>query len=276
MMPNFIVIGAAKCGTTSMCDLLGMHPTVFMTDPKEPHFFSRENDESKPQAWYESLFAGAEGCSAVGEGSTSYTHPNVIDVAASRIASAIPDCRLIYMVRHPLKRLESDWRMRRHENWAPDCINEAVEKQRNLVRHGLYWKNLSVYRRFFPDEQILIVFLEDFSKDPDAELRRCFKHLRVNPSVIFPDARRARNRSQDLRRDGRIAAFLRKMSLFDCFKAGVPPWLLTAGKRTLTRREEFVVDWKPHIRLRVIEQFQADSQQFLQFCGRSADFWPWR
>ena len=129
MLPNFIVIGAAKCGTTSICDLLSSHPDVFMSNPKEPCFFSHMNEDFRTRDWYESLFDAVSGESAVGEGSTAYTHPDVIDATSRQILEAIPDCRLIYMVRHPIRRLESDWRMRRHEGWTSESISEAVMQQ---------------------------------------------------------------------------------------------------------------------------------------------------
>ena len=202
LLPNFIVIGAAKCGTTSVCDLLGAHPQVYMSDPKEPCYFSHMDDEVRTRAWYESLFADVHDERAVGEGSTAYTHPDVIETTAARIRADIPDCRLIYMVRHPVRRLESDWRMRLHEGWTPDSISEAVQQQPTLVSHGLYWQNLSVYRALFSDEQILVVFLEDFMRNPDAELARCFAHIGVDPDV--PERVIGERRRMELRVDGRL------------------------------------------------------------------------
>ena len=70
MLPNFIVIGAPKCGTTSLCHLLGNHPQVFMSKVKEPHYFGRK-DPTKTLLWYEEHFVGAEDKKAIGEGSTS-------------------------------------------------------------------------------------------------------------------------------------------------------------------------------------------------------------
>ena len=78
MLPNFIVIGAAKCGTTSLCDLLGAHPDVFMSTPKEPRYFSHSNEGHRTLDWYESLFGEVTDQSAIGEGSITYTHPDLI------------------------------------------------------------------------------------------------------------------------------------------------------------------------------------------------------
>lgn len=121
MFPNFIVIGAAKCGTTSLCDLLAGHPDIFFSNPKEPLYFSnreRYGDEEF-RADYEALFNGVRTESMIGEGTTTYTHPEIAGIVAERIAATLPACKLIFMARHPIRRLESDWRMRCFEGWAP-------------------------------------------------------------------------------------------------------------------------------------------------------------
>jgi hypothetical protein len=272
MLPNFLVIGAPKCGTSSLCHLLGRHPEVFMSRPKEIHFFGR-SDPEKTYPWYESFFSEAHGKKAVGEGSTSYSHPEIIEACAAQIAERIPACRLIYMVRDPVERLESDWKMRRHEGWAAACVNDAVEQQPSLITLGLYWKNLSVYRRHFPDEQLLVVFLEDFHRDPDAELRRCWQHLRVDPTVVIEGSHRPRNAASGYRSYGTIASRLRALPLFAEVKRHLPGWALGMGKSVLTSKVRIELRWEPEMLARVAARFEDDSRQFLEFCGKDADFW---
>jgi hypothetical protein len=272
MLPNYLVIGAAKCGTTSLCHALGLHPDIFMTDPKEVHFFGR-TDPVRTLEWYHSVLQPAAGRKAVGEGSTSYTHPDIIDVCAEHIARVVPRCRLIYIVRDPIDRLESDWRMRRHDGWAPATINEAVARQPNLVRHGLYWRNLSVYRRCFTDEQILVLFLEDFARDPQAQLRRCFSHLGVDPDVTIEGTHRPRNAARDYRKDGRVARRLRAATSFSTLKARMPPWLVRLAKAGLTTKISYALDWDPGLKASVASEFADDSPRFLRYCGKHPDFW---
>ena len=272
MLPNFIVIGAAKCGTTSICDLLGSHPQVFMSNPKEPHFFGRD-DPKKTLEWYKTLFKGAEGKIAIGEGSTSCTHPDIINQAASEISKHISDCRLIYMVRNPIKRLESDWKMRKHEGWAEGTVNNAVKCQPTLITHGMYWKNLSVYRKLFPDEQILIVFLEDLSQNPEHELRRCFEHIHVDASITIANADKPRNPSAKFRQDGFIAKHIRQISFFERFKKAIPPWMLQGAKLALTRKQNLTVQWEQQVRRFVIKKLRDDSLKLLEHCGKPANFW---
>lgn len=272
MLPNFIVIGAAKCGTTSICKLLGSHPEVFMSDPKEPHFFGRD-DPSKTIEWYKTFFSRSEGKIAVGEGSTSYTHPDIIESAASEIFQLIPNCRLIYVVRSPIKRLESDWKMRNVEGWADGPINQAALTQPTLITHGMYWQNLNVYRSFFPDEQILIVFLEDFISDAENELKRCCLHIGVNPSIPFDNPDKPRNKSDNFRKDGLIAHLLKQVNFLNSIKAKLPTWSIFLVKRILTKKPDLSFKWDDAVRKSVLKKLQNDSKNFLSYCGRPNDFW---
>jgi len=274
VLPNYFVIGAAKSGTTTLCTLLGRHPEIFMSTPKEIHYFGR-NDPEKTREWYESHFASASSFRAVGEGSTSYTHPHIVEACATEIAELVPQARLIYMVRHPLGRLESDWKMRKHEQWAPPgSVNEAArEADTTLIRHGLYWQNLNVYRRLFSDEQILVVFLEDFSKSPQTEMDRCFVHLGVGQDASMGDQVLQKNRSQDFRRDGRLAVWLRETGLLTALRRIMPRRAFSWGKGLLTRSDRFTVQWDPEVRSWVLGQFRDDAGRFLQYCGKPPGFW---
>jgi hypothetical protein len=245
-----------------------------MTEPKEPHYFSRLTDFEGKRPWYESLFAGAGGRAARGEGSTSYTHPHRIELAAPRIRRIIPDCRLIYMVRHPVRRLESDWKMRLREGRVPASISDAAEEQASLIWFGRYWQHLSIYRALFPDSQILVVFLEDFSEHPARELARVFRHIGVAEGFVPADADRPRMASKDFRRDGALAAFIRRLPGFAHVKGLLPHSLGAAGRKLLTRREPpAVVRWEASALRSVVEYYREDAQQLLRHCGKPAGFW---
>ncbi len=109
MIPNFLIIGQTKCATTTLWSLLGDHPQIFMCDPKEPHYFSVPERYAQGIQWYESLFEGAGDAIAIGEASASYAGARYGQVASERIFETLPNARLIYCVRHPLRRIESAW-----------------------------------------------------------------------------------------------------------------------------------------------------------------------
>lgn len=271
--PNFFVIGAAKCGTTSVCDLLAAHPDVFMSDPKEPHYYSRLAMYHKRRPWYNSLFDGASGHAAVGEGSTSYSHPHRIEFVVPRLRKEHPDARFIYMVRHPIRRLESDWKMRLREDRAPESIAEAVDRNASLVTFGLYWKHLSLYRDAFSDDQLLVVFLEDLADQPHRELSKIYRHVGVDSNYVPEDPDRERNAAKQYREYGVVASLLRRLPGLSAVKDRTPDWAVSLVRRGVTDRFRAAPDWEPSALELVRGYFSEDARELLKWCGKPLDFW---
>ena len=113
-LPDFIIIGAMKCGTSTLQAQLAAQPGVFMTTPKEPNFFSDDDIFEKGMAWYSALFDGAAPGDLKGEASTHYTKlPNYPDTV-SRLKQAYDEAgadypKLVYMIRNPLERAISHY-----------------------------------------------------------------------------------------------------------------------------------------------------------------------
>lgn len=273
--PTFIVIGAAKAGTTTMFELLGAHPEVFVTNPKEPHYFSRLVGFEDGWDWYRSLFSSAASSAARGEASTSYAHPNRIDFAAPRIRKHVPDCRVIYMVRHPVRRLESDWKMRFLEGRLHRSIDKAIEYNATLVTFGLYWKHLNTYRALFPDEQILVVFLEDLARDPRREIERAYRHIGVDPTFTPPMLGQRCNTSTDRARSLAATTMVRHVPGVRHFASLLPERVVELGKRVLTpsKHAEPTIEWSPRALQAVSKLFREDSHRLLRHFSKPHDFW---
>ena len=115
MLPNYLIIGAPKCGTTSLAAWLDEHPQVYMVPEKELHFFSGYWEQGLD--WYEQCFV-PNGKPLVGEASPSYLEN---PVARERIASVLPGAKLIAMMRNPVDRAYSQywhWRDRKARSAA--------------------------------------------------------------------------------------------------------------------------------------------------------------
>lgn len=271
--PTFLVIGAAKCGTTSICDLLAAHPDVFVTSPKEPHFYSRLVTFHQRRDWYVSLFKNARGVRAAGEGSTSYTHPHRIDFVVPRLREELPDVRLIYIVRHPIRRLESDWKMRLREERVSASLAEAIEKNASLITFGLYWKHLSLYREAFPDEQLLVVFLKDLAEQPRKVLSGVYRHIGVDPSFEPSDPGRKRNASGDFREHGVLSTAVRQLPGMTHLKQLLPDSTVGLARSVLTRDFDPDPDWDPEALKVVRDHFREDSYNLLNYCGKPREYW---
>jgi Sulfotransferase domain len=241
MLPNFLVIGAIKSGTTSLHKYLRSHPQVFTTKKKEPEFFAPRASEGNWELglqWYEELFADAGNALAVGEASISYTqYPGVQGVPA-RIRDVLPDVRLIYLVRHPIERMVSHYWMRvRKGREVEMSIDKALHARSHYLDISRYALQIEQYLEYFPLERILIVKSEDLLVAREATLERIFAFLGVDPGLMPEVPRREYGRGVDSRRKRRpIDATLRHVPGYKVL-AKVSPESLRRLKRGLTTEQ---------------------------------------
>ncbi len=178
-LPDFLVIGAMKCATTTLHEQLARQPGIFMTREKEPNFFSDDALFAQGIAWYSSLFQGARPDDLLGESSTHYTKLPTHPAAVSRIAAALPRVKLIYVMRHPIERLISHYR---HECTvgridSGTTFEEAIAQVPELIDYGRYAYQLTPYLETFGSGRILPVFLKRLVDDPQAEFERIGRFL---------------------------------------------------------------------------------------------------
>jgi hypothetical protein len=185
-LPDFIVIGAMKAGTTSLHRYLGSHPDVVMSDPKELNFFVAERTWARGLDWYREHFRPASGQIA-GEASPDYTKADVFQGVPRRIAQVVPDARLVYLVRHPIERMRS---MYLHElvagrERAP--AGDALLEKAHYVNTSRYAWQLDHFREFFPRDQVLVVVSEQLRDHREATLRRILGFLGARTSDLPVD-----------------------------------------------------------------------------------------
>jgi hypothetical protein len=102
--PNFITIGAMKSATSTLHEQLKQQPGFFMSEEKEPNFFSNDEIYANGLDWYSSLFSNAAPGDLCGESSTHYTKLTTYPHTVARMKAALPHVKLIYMIRHPIDR----------------------------------------------------------------------------------------------------------------------------------------------------------------------------
>ncbi len=276
--PNFFIIGAQKSGTTRLHFLLNQHPEVFGSHPKEPCFFSRQFAQPAAVAEYIALFENAHGAKAIGESSTFYSRSQRWPGTARRIFEFNSQARIIYLVRHPLRRMESGWTQARQK--TPETPRDFARALRSpaldIVDATLYWKQLSEYRTVFPDQQILLVFFEEFIRDEPATLRRCFEFLGVAPD--FPvdcSTQESQNSLASRREPTPLLDSLYHMSILHRLAQKFPAPLKLKIRETLQRPIRSKPLWDAATWSWAIEQIEADTQQLLAHAGQPADFWNW-
>jgi hypothetical protein len=175
--PDFIVIGAMKCATSTLHEQLAIQPGFFMSTPKEPNFFSDDEIYDRGLDWYQSLFEGAATSDLCGESSTHYTklptHPHTL----TRMRAALPRVKLIYMMRHPIDRLISHYLHEQRHRRMPMPIDEALDRHPQLIDFGRYSMQLEPFLMAYEPENILPVFFERFVQHPQMELERICRFL---------------------------------------------------------------------------------------------------
>jgi len=273
--PNFFVIGAGKAGTTSLCELLAAHGDVFVSEPKEPGFFTLPEQRKRGLPWYQSLFEGAETYTAIGEGSTTYSITGVYPEVVDLLADYSPDARIIYILREPWSRLESLWmQWRSMGRGVPRSFTKAVRTDPSFIDSSLYWKQVSAYRRRFDDGRILVLFLEDLRSRPTATLRRCYEFLAVDSSFVPPDIDRPRNAWVGKREDRLPLELMRRIPGYAFVRDSlVPAGVRQRFKGKFTRQLTERPQWDPATREWVRSQIRDDVAQVLEYAGKPADFW---
>jgi hypothetical protein len=198
MLPNFLIIGAEKAGTTWLYEKLRRHPEVYMPRVKELWFFSRDGSEGKTQEWYEKHFEAAP---AVGEATPAYMYGRRVP---RRIADAIPDVKLIACLRHPTDRTYSHYWMNRGLGEV-DCTFEEVVRERRepYIGNGRYGEQLDRYLSYFDRDQLLILISEEVFSDQNASLNHICSFLGVDDAfyqdqewIASRENRAARTRSK--------------------------------------------------------------------------------
>lgn len=195
MSPHFIVLGAMKCGTTTLAAQLGAQTGIFMTDPKEPQYFSDDQIFAQGPDWYAGLFAGAAEGDVRGEASTHYTKRPELDKTVERMTAALPQVRLIYMIRDPMVRLVSHYV---HE-WSQGVLSRPLEAELDahtpLVDYGRYGWQVAPFIEAYGRDAVLLTSLERMTADPGGELARVAAHIGHSGPVAWVEESAAENTS---------------------------------------------------------------------------------
>ena len=179
MKVNFLLIGAAKSATTSLSIALSQHPDICFSSPKEPDFFNRPDWRSQIED-YHSLFKSET--KIYGEGSTNYSKfPDYNVNIHNDIYEYNPSMKLIYIMRHPVDRLISYYTHafnRGHE--TENSIDLVLTTNNHYINTGKYAMQIEPYIKLFGRANVLLLFYEDFAKNPQTSVEKVFEFLNLN------------------------------------------------------------------------------------------------
>jgi hypothetical protein len=191
-LPNLIVIGAQKCGTSGLHFYLGLHPEVSMSQPKELEFFIKRRNWRRGIDWYRAQFDAR--APVRGEASPNYTAHPLFAGVAKRMRSVIPDTKLIYIVRDPIDRIAAHW-VHNHAKGRTRQSLERTLRRPTYIARSRYHAQLQRYLRHYPLESILVLEQDDLRLRRAETLRRVFEFAGVNPAFTHPRFRREHHKT---------------------------------------------------------------------------------
>lgn len=274
ILPNFIIVGAYKGATTALAKRLAEHPDVFFSLTKETHYFAKNELYEKGTSWYSQFFAAHDGQKAIGEASPTYTRSNRYPYVAERIASDLGQIKLIYIIRNPISRMESQWLEGRRGGWGLPPFNEAVlSEETDIFETSCYWNELEQYRKYFPDENILILFTEEFHNDPESVLKECYRFLSIDETFSNPEMLAVVRPSEGARMDRDwVSRFLRKgfgKAILNAVPKPLLKLLKPLGRKKISDRPE----WDSDVLEQVVSRLQSDTKRILEYANKSEHYW---
>jgi hypothetical protein len=289
-LPKFIIIGAAKAGTTALYWYFSEHPDVYMSPVKETFYFAYGVDASgrllygdpdvhkfpvRTRAEYEALFADAGDARAIGEASPIYLE---CPQAAGRIREAIPEARLICILRHPVERAYSDYLMYLRRRGRPfEAARELTptaawaRADSRWMAVGRYHEQLARYFALFPREQLHVLLIGDLKRQPVDSVQGMYRFVGVDPSFV-PDFDTPHNVG------GTPASpLLEKMFTSRAIRSALEPlmprraanWLRHLRTRTMRKAPTLPAELKAEL----TGHFREDILRTSDLIGRNLDHW---
>lgn len=232
-MPDFIIVGAQKSGTSSLYHYLGQHPSLFSSYGKEVHFFdgglrARIDNYRKGPSWYRAHFPTRKQLPPGGktfEATPLYLFNPLVPERMSRL---VPDAKLIILMRNPVERAISHFFHEKRKGREPLRILEALQSEEerlapamarrdfmdpSFIRHsyklrGVYHEQIARYLEWYPRENMLFLCSEEFFADPQRVLRRVFRFLDVDEEFRITDLEPRNAAANRVETDGEVYGYL--------------------------------------------------------------------
>ena len=179
-LPNFLIIGAMKSGTTSLYRYLNLHPSIGMSRDKETDFFIAEKNYRHGLSWYSKQFGDAP---INGEASPNYTKERAFPGVPERIALHCPNVKLVYIVRDPIERIKAQFRHLQIMNGKSIDLSEGTKSNEylHMLDTSLYARQTKFYLDHFERDQILVSDFSEFVSKPNVVLSDICTFLGAEP-----------------------------------------------------------------------------------------------
>ena len=295
--PNFFIVGAPKCGTTALSEYLREHPSIYISEPKEPHYFTFDFEQYRvTKTWSEYLSLFKQSTSeqtAIGEGSVFYLCSTV---ALEKIKEYDPQAKIIVMLRNPVdmiysfhsqlvftadeteKNFEKAWRLqaiRQQGTQIPAQCREAAFLQ--YAEMGKLGEQVERLQAVFPPEQVKIILFEDFIKSTQDVYNEVLSFLDVSSDGRTEFIRINENKSHKMGVVGNFTAkppaLLTNVALKARDMLGIKELGILDTIRSLNTKVAAREPLSDSLRAEMTEEFAPDIQKLARLINRDLSHW---
>lgn len=266
-LPDWIIIGAMKAATSSLHRYLAEHPQIATSTPKELDFFIEHRYDELGIDWYRQQFLDPPNSVVAGESSVNYTKCQEFPGVAERMHRHVPDVKLIYVLREPLKRIESQWI---HSvgagKWRGDFDSAVRDPETSaIVQPSRYWTQLSQYLEYFDAEQIKVMSYEALSRDPKAAVAEVLEYFGMDPDFDHPLIGKRIHQSRRKMRPNRLGLLFWEDQVRRRRLRKYLPWIVATPIQPPV--------WRAEHRTRIEEYLRPEVERIREFSG--LDFAEW-
>tara|TARA_R110002094_G_scaffold27465_1_gene40531 strand:+ start:129 stop:1022 length:894 start_codon:yes stop_codon:yes gene_type:complete len=289
-LPDVVIIGAAKSGTSSLARRLDKHPQVCLSKDKEPEFFSHDEKYSRGLGWYADQFAAAQPGQLCLDASTSYSRSPQYPKAAERLHRHCPGAKLIYLMRHPIDRAFSHFIHRHNRELKPgqpfDVDFEThVASDPVCLDSSDYKFQIEQYMRFYPRDSFIFLFSDEFMADELGTFKRVCDFTGIEfDSRHFPPVASRVNTASDYREGAvraSVTASIRAIPVIGKAAYLAPRPLRSACYRALrwfgggkSAESRFTPpSIRPETRARLLERYRPALEWVAELTGRDLSSW---
>jgi len=289
-LPDVVIIGAAKSGSTSLAARLKQHPDIFLSRDKEPEFFSHDHNFIRGWDWYCQNFVGAGEKQLILEASTGYTRSPQHPYAAERLFRYCPDIKLIYLMRHPVDRAFSHFVHRYTKELFMGqpftrTFEEHVKEDPMCVDSSDYKLQIQKYLEFFPREQLLLLFTHELARDEASVLSKICQFLNIDGSQHYFEAsgenRNVTSKFIDSQVRVAITDSIKNMPLVGKLAYALPKPMREEAYKILRKldfgrkvQQEFTPQpMLPETRTALIKRFRPSNEWVADLTGTDLSFW---
>ena len=289
-IPSFIVVGAQKSGTTSLYNYLKVHPEIFLPAQKELEFFSKDALYNKGMAFYrDTWFSDLRGKATVGEVSPQYT---MFDAVPERIKSHLPEVKLLFILRNPIDRAYSHYKMAIRRGLVTKDFSDSVrdllsrgavpdklrDSETDFLLFGEYGRITARFAEYFPKQQMHFASFEELVQSPKETMQNIFRFLGVNSDTVPKNIGRTYHRGGEMRFPRFERWMLEQHLLKQAIKRIVPRTLLSAllfwfdTEINVRKTAQSLIEIEPETQRILLDYYVDDVRRLARVSGRE---YPW-